>query len=59
MCNITSMPLVHVYAPTAAGRSPPHGQLQLSSKLAKSSFISFCNRLAEAVDEVLLPEAAG
>jgi thiol-disulfide isomerase/thioredoxin len=58
MCNITSMPLVHVYAPTAAGGGPPHSQLQLSSKLAKSSFISFCNRLAETVDEVLLPEAA-
>jgi len=53
MCNITSMPLVHVYGPTGPGL--PNGELHLSSKLAKSSFISFCNRLAEAVDEVLLP----
>ena len=55
MCNITSMPLAHVYRPTVG---PAHGELQLSSKLAKSSFISFCNRLAETVDEVLLPQVA-
>jgi len=46
-CNITSMPLVHVYS--------PRGELQFGAKLAKSSFISFCNRLAETVDAVLLP----
>lgn len=56
MCNITSMPLVHVYGPS--GDSTDRYQLQLTSKLAKSSFISFCNRLAESADSLLLPAAS-
>ena len=39
------MPLVRVYA---------NNKLQFSSKLAKTSFVGFCNRLAECTDSVLL-----
>ena len=44
-CNITSMPVVHVYA---------GGQLQLCTKLAKTSFVGFCNKLAQCTDYVML-----